>query len=449
MDILKVALFALGVISIAQPSTRTGVVTLRIADRANATPWVAADGPFVAVVWGATTIDGKADVFMAVSRDAGATFGAPAQVNTRGGEARLGGEMPPRVALYRATPSAEPELVVLWTARGGSTSIKVARSRDGGRSFTVPVELQTATAAGDRGWPGLAVDTRGMAHAVWLDHRGLAAQKNAGSTHKGHTAAGAAKPGSRSAQTTADAAVHDGVAMAQRSGLLYAAVMPAATGPSKTPDTPMERSLTSGVCYCCKTAVATGSDNAVFAAWRHVYPGNLRDIAFTMSADGGRTFGAPVRVSEDDWAINGCPDDGPAMAVQGGTVHLVWPSVVGGTQPTGALFYAVSRDGRTFTPRLRVPTLGSAKPAHPQVAIAPTGDVVIAWDEAVEGERVAVLRTLKPGPGGATWGEIVRLADNVPAVYPVLATTARGVVAAWTQGRGQDAFIGVRRVTAF
>jgi hypothetical protein len=449
MDILRTALFALGLIGIAQPVTPTGVVTLRIADRANATPWVAADGPFVAVVWGATTVDGKADVFVAVSRDSGTTFGAPAQVNTRAGEARLGGEMPPRVALYRRISSADPELVVLWTARGAPTSIKVARSRDGERSFGEPIELQTATAAGDRGWPGLTVDARGVAHAVWLDHRGLAAQKNADSTHKGHTAA---QP-FEAAKGSAGAAVrveHDGVAMAQRSGLFYAAVMPrAAPGPAKTPDTAGERALTSGVCYCCKTAVATGRDNAVFAAWRHVYPGNLRDIAFTMSADGGRTFAPPLRVSEDDWAINGCPDDGPAMAVEGRAVHLVWPSVVDGAQPEGALFYAVSRDGGTFTPRVRVPTLGSAKPSHPQVAIGGAGDLVVAWDEPVDGERVAVMRTLRTGPRGVTWGEIVTLADAAPAVYPVLAMTPRGIVAAWTQGRGQDSFIGVRRVNAF
>jgi hypothetical protein len=48
-----------------------------------------------------------------------------------------------------------------------------------------------------------------------------------------------------------------------------------------------------------------------------------------------------------------------------------------------------------------------------------------------------------------TWGEIVTLADAVPAVYPVVATTTGGVVAVWTQGRGHDSFIGVRRVHPF
>lgn len=43
--------------------------------KADATPWVAASGAFVAAAWGASS-DAKADVFLAVSRDDGQTFGA-------------------------------------------------------------------------------------------------------------------------------------------------------------------------------------------------------------------------------------------------------------------------------------------------------------------------------------------------------------------------------------
>ena len=146
--------------------------------------------------------------------------------------------------------------------------------------------------------------------------------------------------------------------------------------------------------------MAIGPDGAIYAAWRHVYPGDLRDIAFTVSRDGGKSFSAPARVSEDKWQINGCPDDGPAIAVDaGGTVHVVWPTVLtAGAQPEGALFYASTRDGRQFTPRLRIPTLGSPRPQHPQIVVGPTGRIVIAWDETVSGQRVAAMRELKAGP---------------------------------------------------
>ncbi|MGH9370735.1 MAG: sialidase family protein, partial [Vicinamibacterales bacterium] len=344
------------------------VVTLSIPGRSSATPWVVADGDFVAVAWGATTKDeGKTDVFMAVSRDGGARFSAPVQVNAAPGDARLGGELPPRVSLRRRGPGRDPEITVLWTARGPSTSIKLATSSDGGRTFSSPRVLSKA-AAGDRGWPALTVDNRGAAYAIWLDHRGLAAgQTDAPHVHD---------------------RTRDGFAMAQRSGLYFASTGSSGARP--------ERELAKGVCYCCKTALAMSRKGTIYAAWRHVYPGNVRDIAFTSSADRGRTFTEPVRVSDDGWEINGCPDDGPSLAVDAvGTAHIVWPTVmaVDGALE-GALFYASTRNGRTFTKRMRIPTRGSPKPSHPQIVVDSHGRLVVAWDEVIGGHRTVTAQSL-------------------------------------------------------
>jgi hypothetical protein len=397
-----------------------GEVTLAVKDRVNSAPWIAAAGSFVAVAWGAA-VNGKGDVYIAVSRDGGQTFGQPVQVNAVAGEARIGGEIPPRVELLAAKASTVPEIAVLWNARGETTAIKTSRSRDGGRTFEAPVAMQAAGAPGDRGWPALALDQQGVAHAIWLDHRGLAGDRMGG--HAGHKSA----------------REHDGVAMAQRSGLYYAAA-----GESSLR---RERELFKGVCYCCKTALSVGPDGALYAAWRHVYQGNIRDIAFTVSRDGGRSFSVPVRVSEDKWELNGCPDDGPAMVVDSkGTVHLVWPTVIGGANPEGALFYASSRDGRSFTPRLRVPTLGSPKPSHPQIAVDSAGRVVVAWDEAVNGRRMAAARVLNRDTGqGLSFGEPITLAAEGASTYPVLAATDRGVIAVWTTG-GDSSVVRARQL---
>lgn len=396
-------------------------VHLGVQGRANATPSIDALGEFVAVAWGAGTKDRGTDVFVAVSRDGGARFGDPVQVNQTAGEARLGGEMPPRVGLRRAQSGVDPEITVLWTARGEVTTIKLARSRDGGRTFGAAQAL-SAGKAGDRGWPALALDTAGTAHAIWLDHRGLAGNKTAGHPH------GTGAPS-------------DGVAMAQRSGLFFASA-----GPSGAR---AERELVKGVCYCCKTALAAGRGRALYAAWRQVYPGNIRDIAFSASRDGGRTFSAPMRISDDGWEINGCPDDGPAIAVEdGGAVHVVWPTViVSNGALEGALFHASTRDGRTFTRRTRVPTAGSLKPSHPQLAIADGGRLVVAWDEVVAGRRTVFARTLTPKAAGATeFGPIEILGGDRPGTYPALAVAADRALAAWTDGGSGESTISVGEV---
>lgn len=408
----------------AWSETTPSVTTFDIANRVDATPSIAARGDDVAVTWGASA-DGKADVYVAMSTDGGATFAAPVRVNTVPGEARLGGELPPRVALTGLARRGPPEVVVLWTARGAATEIKLARSRDGGRTFSPPDALQTAGASGDRGWPALAIDRRGRAHAVWLDHRGQAPRAPASGAKPHVHGAAAARP------------AHDGVAFSKGSALRHATEGPAALA---------DHAITSGVCYCCKTALAAGPDDAIYAAWRHVYAGELRDIAMAVSRDGGRTFSAPARVSEDGWAIQGCPDDGPAVAVdRHGTVHVVWPTVVGGEAPEGALFYATTTDGVRFTPRLRVPTLGSPKPTRPQIVLH--GDrVFVAWDELIDGRRVAALREARrTADGTLRIGDVATIAPAGAASHPVVAATRDGIAAVWTTG-GENAHVEARRI---
>jgi hypothetical protein len=409
-----VPLVALAAVTLhAQPAT----VRLAVEGHANATPSVAALGDFVAVAWGATPPNGGTDVYVALSRDSAKTFGPPVRVNRTAGEARLGGELPPSIGLA-ARASGDPDVVVAWGARAGGTVIRVARSLDGGRTFASETTLQSTGIAGDRGWHALAIDARGVAHIVWLDHRRLAARPKP-TEHDHHK---------------------EGAAMAQLSSLYYARVLPNGT-------TSSERDVLPGVCYCCKTALAAVGESRLVAAWRHVYPGNIRDIAFAESRDGGLAFGPSTRVSQDQWQLAGCPDDGPALAVdRDGAVHLVWPTVVDGPEPTGAIFYATSRDGRTFTPRQRVPTLGSRKPGHPQIAIDRDGRLVIAWDEVIDGVRRASVVTATREAGRALVFGAPRTLGSQSAAYPMLAVSGARIVAAWTDGTGAEREILVTQI---
>jgi hypothetical protein len=398
--------------------------TLGVAGRSNANVTLAAAGSFVAVAWSAAAPDGPTDIYAAVSRDAGTTFSAPSRVNSTAGEANVNGEQPPRIVLLPRSTGA-PSLVVVWTAKGpAGTRLLSARSEDAGRTFSPSAGVAGTDAPGNRGWESAAADARGRILTLWLDHRAHAkapAPTGAQATpHAGHDHAADKK---------------DGVAMAQLSQLYLATL-----GDAGSP-----RALTPGVCYCCKTAIATAGDD-IYAAWRHVYPGNLRDIAFTVSRDGGRTFAPPLRVSEDKWALDGCPDDGPAMAIDSkNRIHIVWPTLVTDAKgtPSIGLFYARSDDGRSFTPREPIPTEGVAH--HPQIAIDARGRVSLAWDELAGGSRRAVFARAVEQQGRP---RIERYPSDEPApgIYPALTSTTRGMLAAWTTGTGTESRIQLRRI---
>jgi hypothetical protein len=412
-------LFVVGLAFAATVATQAPApVHLGIAGRASANAWVAADGRRVAVAWGGRQPGGGSDVYVALSSDGARTFAAPVRVNDFPGTARVNGENAPRVTFVRR--AGQPAAIdVLWASTEGTAStIRLARSADGGKTFGAARELQRSKAPGNRGWATLTTDNRGGVHALWLDHRGHA-DRAAGETHH-----------HEHDTTTSKAPVTDGSAMALRSGLYYS------NGSS-------EQELVKGVCYCCKTALAAGPDGTLFAAWRHVYAGNIRDIAFTTSRDGGRTFAAPARVSDDRWQLNGCPEDGPALAVDAsGTAHIVWPTVV--TQPEAhkALFYATTSDGTRFTARTRVSPMGR-NIAHPQLVVGPSGEIAVFWDEIVNGRRRVFLSRKT---SASSFGPAEALSDTTSTSYPVPVIADGAFVVAWTEGGGDESRIVVRRV---
>lgn len=404
------------------PRAESPVVRLAVPGRSNAAPWIASHGRFLAVAWGAQ-LEGKWDVYVATSDDEGATFGPPVRVNTLVGDGRVSGEIPPRVAMHQLAGAAAPEVVVAWNAKDRGTEIRIARSRDFGRTFGAPRSLQATGAAGDRGWHALTLDAAGTAHVIWLDHRGLADPS--------------ATAGANARAADHGSGEHDGVAMAMRSRLHYAVDGAAGAG--------AEQPLAPGVCYCCKTALVP-TRRGVLAAWRHVYAGNMRDIAFAWLG-GAAASVQPPRVSEDGWSINGCPDDGPAMAVDSADrVHIVWPTVIPGPDPVGALFHAVMTGGDRFGERQRVPTLGAPKPSHPQVAVDGAGRVFVAWDEIRGGVRTAaIVDAVALADGTLRFAAPLALAPAGPTQYPVMAPLARGVAVAFAAGPPGASIIQVQR----
>ncbi len=406
-------------------AAQTAITTLSVPDRTGANPTVAANGAFVAVAFSAATISSM-DIFVATSTDGGATFGAAVQVNRVAGEARVSGEEPPRIALVPRR-GATPEIVIVWTAKAGTTwKLLSARSLDGGRTYSASAPVPGSDSEGSRGWESVAVDATGRVSVLWLDHRDLIAADGA-HQHSAPAASGA---------TPAPMVMPKGdpTERAALSQLMFATLP--ASRPTSARTTAL--SIARSVCYCCKTALAVSGD-AVYAAWRHVYPSGERDIAFTMSTNGGRTFAAPLRVSDDHWKLDGCPDNGPAMAIDASRrAHVVWPTTAEGKNATAkdamalSIYYAVSRDGKSFTPRTRVPTRGPA--SHPQIVMLPNGASLVAWDEIVDGtRRLGLTRATVSATGAVSFTPVAAPDAGAGQWYPALAASSNGAVITWVR----------------
>lgn len=390
--------------------------SLSVPGRSNAHATVAADGDFVVVGWSAAQ-DKVTDVFVATSRDGGRTFAAPVRVNREAGDVSLGAERPPHVAIGRR--AGHRVVAVLWTARGtaaaGGTALRLAESADDGMTFASMRTIHDERLSGLRSWESLAFGPDGSVHAAWLDGRNAAPR---GGDHAAH-----------------DSAAH--TKTAPRQDLFYAVV---------TPDGRIEeRLLAADVCFCCKTATVVDGQGTVSVAWRHIFPESERDIALARSKTGG-VFTMPVRVSPDRWKIQACPDDGSALAVDGSArLHVVWPTLLGGTDGQKAIFYASSVDGRTFTPRQRVDRVAGLA-SHPQLTVGAAGVPATVWDEAIDGRRQVWLR-VATNRSATSWGDPIALGTAIGSdTYPAVAMSGQAIVVVWTHRAGDSSAIGVSRV---
>ncbi len=391
------AVAALGAAACARRTAPAGdaTVTLAVDGRSNSHVTLAADGDRVAAAW-LGSADAGTDVFVATSDDGGARFGAPVRVNDVAGDAGGNGEQPPRVVLK------DRAITVVWVSkRDGVSGIRAASSADGGRTFSPARTISPDGVTGARGWESAAIADDGTIHAAWLDGR------HAQPMPAGH---------------------HEHGAM--RQDIVHAMWRPG--------EPVVESPVADNVCFCCKTGVAIRGQD-VFVVWRHLFDGGVRDIAIARSADGGRTFGAPVRVSADNWKIDACPDDGSSLGIAAdGAVRVAWPTLLQDSgQPHMAIFEAVSRDaGATFSPRARVDASNGGA-SHPRLAIARGGAAVVVWDEtASEGRRVMIR-----GAGGG----VQPLAQGGSASYPAIVTAPSGVVVAWSEQSAGRSVVRVSR----
>jgi len=128
------------------------------------------------------------------------------------------------------------------------------------------------------------------------------------------------------------------------------------------------------VCDCCQTSVAATADGVV-AAFRDRSDKEIRDIAVTRLENG--KWSEPSLVHDDNWEIDSCPVNGPAVSAHGRNVVTAWFTA---KNDKGQAFAAFSTDGgRTWGSPIRIDDASSL--GHVDVEMLDDGSAVATWVE--------------------------------------------------------------------
>lgn len=293
--------------------------------------------------------------------------------------------------------------VAFWLQRTASDApeaydIRLVRSRDRGRSWSAPVSPHRDGTATQHGFVALLPDGGDRVLVAWLDGR-LAAELAAAP----HPHGAAASHDEEAAPMTLRAAVLD-----RRGRVRDEALLDART------------------CSCCQTDAARAPGGAL-VVYRDRGDDEVRDISYTQRARAGR-WSAPRPVHVDGWRIEGCPVNGPALAVNGPLQLAVWPTLVGqGFELRHAL-----RDGAgAFVTR----TLATDAPPSGRVDAAPWGDgFIVTWVSRAR-DRPGFDYALVDARGAARAGGTIAqpAARGRAAGFPRVASDGATALFVWTE----------------
>jgi hypothetical protein len=292
-------------------------------------------------------------------------------------------------------------LAAHWLQRNGrgtyAYGVRLALSADGGETWSAPLTPHRDTTQTEHGFVALWAEGDQLG-AVWLDGRKFSQQ--------GHSAAN-----EMMLMTTT----------VGRDGKLAPEVQ-----------------LDARTCDCCQNAAAITTNGPVIT-YRNRSNDEIRDIYITRRVGGKWTEGAPVYA--DNWHINACPVNGPAVAAAGNRVAVAWFTAANDSPRVKLAF---SNDGGArFAAPVRVD--GGNPAGRVDVVMLPDGSALVIWLERTGGE-VAAVRGRKISRDGRA-GAPVTIATSSAARasgFPRLALTASDVVFAWTVP-GQPSQIRVAR----
>jgi hypothetical protein len=263
-------------------------------------------------------------------------------------------------------------------------NVNIAFSRDAGRTWSKPAIPHRDRHPVEHGFVSLLPAPGGGVGVIWLDSRKLSKKNAAGDV-----------------------------------AMMYTTVsLDGKVGP--------EVSIDNRVCECCQPS-AVPAATGILAAYRDRTDQEIRDIS-VVRFDGNK-WSAPKNVFADNWKINACPINGPAIAAHENQVAVAWFTAAN-DQPKVEV--AFSNDGgNTFGAPVQLDEGNAA--GRVGIAILDSGSAIVSWvargDQA--DQRVQV-RARQIDPDGTRHPSLL-LGTTSSGNFPRIKRSGDSVFFTWTE----------------
>ncbi len=182
-----------------------------------------------------------------------------------------------------------------------------------------------------------------------------------------------------------------------------------------------EKMLDPDVCSCCPTTLVNTPDG-LLVAYRDHEAGEIRDISLLHFTAG--QWSAPRNLHRDGWKINGCPSNSVTLDVDGKRVAAAWFTAANDNPSVKAAFSADG--GKTFGQPLIV-SQGKAI-GRTAITLLADGAAAVVWVENVAGSSQVIVSRIG-SDGKISAPTMLGKADKS---FPRIASVGGQLMATWT-----------------
>jgi hypothetical protein len=198
-----------------------------------------------------------------------------------------------------------------------------------------------------------------------------------------------------------------------------------------------EVQLDDRVCDCCQTSAAVTSEGPL-VVYRDRSRLEVRDISVARLRDGH--WDEPRALPADQWRIEGCPVNGPAVAANGRRVAVAWFSAANDA-PRVRLAFSTDAGANFGVP---VAVDDGNPQGRVDVVLLDDGSAVVSWVESSPDGSSLRLRRIRPDGEAGAATIVVPEDGKLSNGFPQLARDAEGqLLLAWTAGRVRTALVPV------
>jgi len=188
-----------------------------------------------------------------------------------------------------------------------------------------------------------------------------------------------------------------------------------------------EWELDNRTCDCCQT-IAALTDNGPVVIYRDRSDDEIRDMSIVRFVDGQWT--QPKTIYADNWKIAGCPVNGPRADAIGNNVAIAWFSSPEGNASVRVIFSADG--GATFGEPVKIDENKSI--GRVDVVMLDDDNAMVSW---MEGSEIKAVKVNRDGTKEASI-TIATSSDARSSGFPQMTKSGNKLIFAWTDDKEKN-----------